>query len=334
MTLQKNFSLKKYNTFGMNVSANQFIEINSLEELQKVLKKNDTYFILSGGSNMLLTKNITKTVLHINIKGIIPIKKTDCFTFVEVNAGEIWHDFVLWSIKHDLGGVENLSLIPGYVGASPIQNIGAYGVEAKDSIDHVKAIEIRTGKKVVFTNETCQFGYRNSIFKTRVKGQYIITSVVFKLSHCNHQLHFDYGAIQNELSKHHIKTPTIQDISNAIIHIRKEKLPDPNEIGNSGSFFKNPVVNQSIFDKIQKTHPNMPFYKIGDHFKIPAGWLIEQCGFKGKRYGNVGVHEKQALVLVNYGNANGNDILNLAKTIQKKVANLFFITLEMEVNIF
>jgi len=284
---------------------------------------------------MLLTKNIEKTVIHINIKGIKLLKETPNSVFVEVNAGEIWHEFVLWALENNYGGVENLSLIPGNVGSCPIQNIGAYGVEVKDTISKVIAIEIETGKVISFNNKECNFGYRNSIFKNDVKGKYIITSVVFKLTKKKHLLNYNYGAIQTELSRNNISLPTIQDISNAIITIRQTKLPDPKKIGNSGSFFKNPIVDKDLFQKIQKENIAMPFYAIHkESFKIPAGWLIEQSGFKGKRFGDAGVHENQALVLVNYGNATGNEILMLAKKIQKKVKSMFSIELEMEVNIF
>ena len=333
MKITKNISLKNYNTFGIDVKANQFIEINAVEELIKTSKK-DAFFILGGGSNMLLTKDINKTVLHINIKGIKIIKDNKYSVYIEVNAGENWHEFVLWSLKNDFGGIENLSLIPGNVGTCPIQNIGAYGVEVKDVIHSVQTIEIATGKKVLFKNKECDFGYRNSIFKNKQKGKYVITSVVFKLSKIKHKLHYNYGAIKTELSNQNIIKPSIQDISNAIIHIRKTKLPNPKELGNSGSFFKNPVVDKALFLSIQKQYPQMPYYAIDSKYKIPAGWLIEQSGFKGKRYGDAGVHKNQALVLVNYGNATGNDILNLAKKIQEKIKKQFNIDLEMEVNIF
>ena len=227
MQVLQNISLKRYNTFGIDIKATQFIEIVTKEELLSVLNKKVPYFILGGGSNMLLTKNIEKTVIHINIKGIKLLKETPNSIFVEVNAGEIWHEFVLWALENNYGGVENLSLIPGNVGSCPIQNIGAYGVEVKDTISKVTAIEIETGKVISFNNKECNFGYRNSIFKNDVKGKYIITSVVFKLTKKKHLLNYNYGAIQTELSRNNISLPTIQDISNAIITIRQTKLPDP-----------------------------------------------------------------------------------------------------------
>jgi len=333
-TTKENISLKPYNTFGINVKAKKFVEVNAVAELIYLLKNKEPYFILGGGSNMLLTKDIKNTILHINIKGIKVIKENKYSVYVEANAGENWHEFVLWNLKKDFGGVENLSLIPGNVGTCPVQNIGAYGVEVKDTIHQVHAIEIATGKKVSFKNNVCEFGYRNSIFKNKVKGQYIITSVVFKLTKQKHKLKYNYGAIQHELDHNGIDKPTIQAISKAIITIRETKLPNPKEIGNSGSFFKNPVVDKALFLKIQKENLEMPFYKVGTAYKIPAGWLIEQSGFKGKRFGDAGVHKNQALVLVNYGNATGNEILDLAKKIQKKVKKLFYIALETEVNIF
>ncbi len=317
----------------MDVKASKFISITSISDLQEALKQHEKIFLLSGGSNMLLTKDIQETVLHINCKGIKIIKENKYTVYVKVNAGENWHQFVLWAIKNDFGGIENLSLIPGNVGTSPIQNIGAYGVEVKDTIRTVNAMEIATAKEVSFKNEVCNFGYRNSIFKNQAKGKYIITSVVFKLTKEKHKLKYTYGAIQAELAKNKIKNPSIKDISNAIIKIRQEKLPDPAKIGNSGSFFKNPVVSETIFLKMKAKNENMPFYQVAKDYKIPAGWLIEQCGFKGKRFGDAGVHKNQALVLVNYGNANGNDILNLAKKIRKTVLAKFGISLEMEVNI-
>lgn len=334
MKIQKNTSLKSYNTFSIDVKAKQFIEINSIEELITILKKETNIFILSGGSNMLLTKDITELVLHINIKGIKILKENKKSVYVNANAGENWHEFVQWCIKNNFGGIENLSLIPGNVGTSPIQNIGAYGVEVKDTIKEVHTINIKTLKKVIFKNDECQFDYRNSIFKNSVKGEYIITNVIFKLTKDKHKLHYNYGAIQQELNKKGITKPTIKTIADSIIKIRQQKLPDPKKIGNSGSFFKNPVVNKTIFKKIHKLNSEMPFYEVKNNYKIPAGWLIEQCGFKGKRFGDAGVHKNQALVLVNYDNATGNEILSLANRIRKSVNNKFGINLEMEVNIF
>jgi UDP-N-acetylmuramate dehydrogenase len=334
MNILKNISLKEYNTFGIAANAKRFITIDSMYELQQLLKIEKNIFLISGGSNMLLTKDIEQLVTHINIKGISIDKEDNRAAYITVNAGENWHDFVLWSVSQNYGGIENLSLIPGNVGTCPIQNIGAYGVEVKDTITKVEALEIETGKLVSFSNLECKFGYRNSIFKNEVKGKYIIISVGFKLTKNEHNLNTSYGAIENEFESKNIKNPTLKDISNAIIAIRKSKLPDPKVIGNSGSFFKNPVISKSQFLELQKEYPKMPNYIVSnDEIKIPAGWLIEKAGFKGKRYGDFGVHEKQALVLVNYGNATGKEIHQLAQHIQKTILNTFDISLDIEVNV-
>ncbi len=334
MKIQHNISLKQYNTFGIDVNAERFVEINSVLELKSLLKIEKDLFIISGGSNMLLLSDIKKLVVFLNIEGVIIQETQENDVFVTANAGENWHDFVLWCIDQNYGGLENLSLIPGNVGSCPIQNIGAYGVEVKDTIHQVTAIEINTGKTSIFSNQECDFGYRNSIFKNNLKGKFIITTVAFKLTKNAHVIHNSYGAIQNALKENGIKTPSISDISKAIIEIRTSKLPDPKKIGNSGSFFKNPIVQKVVFEKIQKENPKMPFYKINeDAFKIPAGWLIESCGFKGKRFGDAGVHKNQALVLVNYGNATGKEIYTLAQKIQTSILETFGIPLEIEVNI-
>tara|TARA_R110001592_G_scaffold124998_4_gene334210 strand:- start:257 stop:1267 length:1011 start_codon:yes stop_codon:yes gene_type:complete len=334
VNIQQNISLKKYNTFGISVNAKRFISIDSVYQLQQLLKIEKDIFLISGGSNMLLTKDIENLVVHIDIKGISIDREKENEVFITVNAGENWHEFVLWCVENNFGGIENLSLIPGNVGTCPIQNIGAYGVEVKDTISKVEALEIETGKLVSFASDECNFGYRNSIFKNEVKGEYIITSVSFKLTKINHQLNTSYGAIDVELASKEIKKPTLKDISDAVIAIRKSKLPDPKEIGNSGSFFKNPVVSKAQFLKIQEEHPNIPSYVVSDEeVKIPAGWLIEQAGFRGKRFGNYGVHEKQALVLVNYGNATGLEIYQLAEKIQETILQKFGVALEIEVNI-
>ena len=356
MNIQKNISLKPFNTFGIDAIAKRFVNISSFYELQQLIKKEQDLFLLSGGSNMLLTQDIDKLVVHLNIKGISIDKETENEVYITANAGENWHEFVLWCVSQNYGGIENLSLIPGNVGTCPIQNIGAYGVEVKDTITKVEALEIATGKLHVFSNTDCDFGYRNSVFKNELKGKFIITSVSFKLSKKNHTLHDSYGAIQTEFEKRNIKKPTIKDISDVIIDIRNSKLPNPKEIGNSGSFFKNPVIDKKQFELLQKKYPTMPFYEVkavtssaveksklitqnlstplkASSYKVPAGWLIEQCGFKGKRFGDAGVHSKQALVLVNYGNATGKEIYNLAQEILKTVKSTFAISLEIEVNV-
>jgi len=283
---------------------------------------------------MLLTKDIDALVMHINLKGISIVEENENEVEIKVMAGENWHDLVTWSLDKGYGGLENLSLIPGNTGTAPIQNIGAYGVELKDVFVSCAAMEIKTGELVGFDNEACKFGYRDSVFKNEAKGQYIITSVHLKLTKKDHVLHTGYGAIEAELKKNGIVYPTIKDVSNAVIAIRQSKLPNPAVLGNSGSFFKNPVISKKAFEKFIKKNPEAPHYEVDDEaFKIPAGWLIEQCGYKGKRFGDAGVHEKQALVLVNYGSATGEDILRLAQLVQKEVAQKFNIKIQPEVNI-
>ncbi|QCX38061.1 UDP-N-acetylmuramate dehydrogenase [Aureibaculum algae] len=334
MQIQQNISLQPYNTFGIDVNAKQFVSIESIEALRNLLEQEKDFFILGGGSNVLLTNNIDKLVVHIAFKGIEIVEQSDNDVIVKVAAGENWHQFVLWCIAHNFGGVENMSLIPGNVGTAPIQNIGAYGVELKDTCLTVEAVAIETGKTRTFTNAECAFGYRNSVFKNQLKGRYIITNVFFKLTKNKHQLNSSYGAIQAELKKNGIENPTIKNISDAVIAIRKSKLPDPADLGNSGSFFKNPVILASEFKKLQEKFPDVPHYKVSDtEIKVPAGWLVEQSGFKGKRIGNTGSHKNQALVLVNYGNATGKEVLALSKLIQKTVFDKFNIAIEAEVNI-
>lgn len=334
MVIKKNISLKAYNTFGIDVKASRFVSIASLYELKQLLNSEKDFFLISGGSNLLLTRDIERLVVHINIQGISIDHEEENTVDLTVNAGENWHEFVLWCISENYGGLENLSLIPGNVGTSPIQNIGAYGVEVKDCITKVEALEIATNKLVSFSNEACNFGYRNSIFKNEVKGKYILTSVSFRLTTKNHQLTTSYGAIENELAVQKIKIPTLKNISDAIIRIRKSKLPNPKEIGNSGSFFKNPVISKKQFLRLQKENPSIPNYPVSEtEIKVPAGWLVEQSGFKGKRFGDAGVHEKQALVLVNYGSATGIEIFQLAEKIQQTVFKKFEIALEIEVNV-
>lgn len=334
MNIQQNISLKNYNTFGIDVNAKRFVSVSSFYELQEVLNFEKDVFLLSGGSNMLLTKSIDKLVIHLDIKGISIDSEDENHVYLTVNAGEDWHEFVLWCLDQNYGGIENLSLIPGNVGTCPIQNIGAYGVEVKDVITKVEGINIETSKRIQFSNDECQFGYRNSVFKNELKGKVVLTSVSFRLTKSNHKLNTNYGAIETELANQNITSPTIKDVSNAVIKIRQSKLPDPKKIGNSGSFFKNPVISLEHFQQLQGKHPNIPSYKVsGSEIKVPAGWLIETAGFKGKRFGEYGVHEKQALVLVNYGNASGKDIFQLAKKIQETIRTSFDISLEIEVNV-
>lgn len=335
-TILHNFSLKQYNTFGIDASASQFVAVHNLDELREILQKN-TYqkkFILGGGSNMLLTKNIDALVIHIDLKGKKVIREDENSVWVEAQAGENWHEFVLWNIDHNYGGLENMSLIPGNVGTTPVQNIGAYGAEIKDNFVSCEAMNIQTQEMKIFSNADCKFGYRESIFKQEVKEQYIITSVVFKLTKHTHKINTGYGDIQAELAKHNITQPNIKEVSNAVIAIRQSKLPDPKELGNSGSFFKNPIISREQFNKAKLQHPEMKHYDVSEtEVKVPAGWLIEQAGLKGYRNGDAGVHAKQALVLVNYGNATGQDILNLSQLVQKTVFDKFGIAIEAEVNV-
>ncbi len=336
MQIENNFSLKKYNTFGIEAKANQFVAVHSLNELKFILEnhKTDTKFILGGGSNMLLTQDINALVIHIDLKGKRIIKEDADFVWVESQAGEAWHEFVLWTIDQNFGGLENMSLIPGNVGTTPVQNIGAYGTEIKDTFVSCDAMNISTQEMKTFVNNECKFGYRESIFKNEVKDQYVITSVVYKLTKHNHKINISYGDITKELEKNNVVTPTLKDLSNAVIAIRQSKLPDPKELGNSGSFFKNPIISKDAFEKVHALHTDMPHYVISKtEVKVPAGWLIEQAGFKGKRFGDAGIHKNQALVLVNYGNATGQEILNVSKDIQNTVFNKFGIAIEAEVNV-
>lgn len=336
MNIQHNISLKKYNTFGIEAKAKEFVAVHSVSELKTILQENksDTKFILGGGSNMLLTKDIDALVIHIDLKGKKILKANDDFVWVESMAGENWHEFVLWTIDQNIGGLENMSLIPGNVGTTPVQNIGAYGTEIKDTFVSCEAINIATQEMKTFSKEECHFGYRESIFKHAVKNQFIITSVVFKLTKRNHQINTSYGDITKELEKQNIISPTLKDVSNAVIAIRQSKLPDPKELGNSGSFFKNPIISTEYFDKIHVLHPEMPHYIVSEtEVKVPAGWLIEKAGFKGKRFGDAGIHKNQALVLVNYGHATGEEILNVSKDIQATILKEFGIAIEAEVNV-
>lgn len=335
MTIFRDISLKSYNTFGIDCRAKHFVSINNIESLKEVLNHDtfQSYLFLGGGSNMLLTQDIEALVIHLNIKGVTVVHENESHVHVRVNAGENWHDFVMWCLKHNYGGIENLSLIPGNVGTAPIQNIGAYGVELKDVMESCEALNTSSLNIEAFTKEDCQFEYRNSFFKKR-KGDFIVCNVTFKLTKKKHVLNTRYGAIREQLQKMNIDNPTIQDISKAVIAIRQSKLPDPKDIGNSGSFFKNPVIELASFEKLKTNFPDIPGYIISEQeVKVPAGWLIEKAGFKGKRLGNYGVHKNQALVLVNYGGANGQDILKLAQLIQSTVNRIFGITIEAEVNI-
>ncbi len=334
--MQSNFSLKSFNTFGIEAKAKNFVAVHSLDELKTVLVEHaaEPKFILGGGSNMLLTQDIEALVIHIDLKGKRILKEDDDFVWVESMAGENWHEFVLWTIDQNFGGLENMSLIPGNVGTTPVQNIGAYGTEIKDTFVSCDAMKIDDQTMRTFSKEDCRFGYRESIFKQEAKDQYIITSVVFKLTKRNHNINTSYGDITKELALQNVTVPTLKDVSNAVIAIRQSKLPDPKVLGNSGSFFKNPVISRSHFEKVQVQFPEIKFFEVSPtEVKVPAGWLIEQAGYKGFRKGDAGVHKNQALVLVNYGSATGQDILALSREVQQAVFDKYSIAIEAEVNV-
>ena len=333
MKLHTQHSLKAFNTFGIDQTAENFVAVESTKELKEALNlaQFEQKFILGGGSNLLLTQPIKGLCIHIALKGINVTQEDDKTVIVEAMAGENWHDFVCWTLEQGYGGLENLSLIPGNVGTSPIQNIGAYGVELKDVFESCTAFDRHNLTQRTFSREDAQFGYRSSFFKTKGKGQYVISAVQFKLTKKAHVINTSYGAIKEALGN---KESTPQNIAHAVISIRQSKLPNPAELGNSGSFFKNPVISKAQFDQLLTTFPKLPSYpQENGEVKIPAGWLIDQLGFKGKRIGDAGVHKKQALVLVNYGNASGQEILALAHKIQAAVKESFNISLEAEVNI-
>jgi UDP-N-acetylmuramate dehydrogenase len=333
--LQHNVNLKPFNTFGMDVRAAAFAEISSEEELPSLLKIVSQYtgkvLFLGGGSNILFTKDFDGLVVKISTKGIEIIDQDEDSVYVRAMAGENWDDFVQYCVQRNFGGVENLSLIPGNVGTCPIQNIGAYGVEIKDTFYMLDAVSLRSGEFREFYAEDCAFGYRDSVFKNELKGQYLILSVTFRLSR-KPSLNTTYGAIVNELEAMG-ETQSIKSVAKAVSNIRRSKLPDPAEIGNAGSFFKNPVIGKSYFDELIALYPSMPAYPAADGVKLAAGWLIEQCGWKGYRDGDAGVHQNQALVLVNYGQAGGNQIYFLAQKIIESVKQRFGVQLETEVNI-
>ena len=318
--------------------ASSLINIRSTDDLISLYRsgffKQDLPFVLGGGSNILFKNDITKPILKISISGvdIVDIKEKEIR--LKIGAGENWHDFVTWAVQHGYGGVENLALIPGTVGAAPIQNIGAYGVELKDIFESLEIFDLLTGNVQTFTKKECRFGYRDSVFKHELKGKIIVTSVSLRLSRRDHKINDSYTALRNYLIEQNIDTPTISDIYHAVVSIRKSKLPDPESLGNAGSFFKNPIIKKSVFDRLKKEHHEVPHYTVDENsIKIPAGWLIEKAGWKGKRIGNVGTYENQALVIVNHGNATGDEIYHHAKTIQNSVKEIFGIHLMPEVNV-
>jgi UDP-N-acetylmuramate dehydrogenase len=339
--IKENFSLKQYNTFGINASAQYFSTFNTVEQLEEMLEfkkgiSNTSLtmpLILGGGSNILLTKNVAGLVLKNELKGIEKIAEDGEAVFIKAGAGENWHELVMYCINNNLAGMENLSLIPGNVGASPMQNIGAYGVELKDVFYELEAFHLTEKKTVKFGLNDCKFGYRESVFKRQFKNQFVITSVTYRLSKTPH-FNTSYGAIEQELQAMGVEQLSIQAISQAVINIRSSKLPDPKVIGNAGSFFKNPEIDQQQFEVIKKTFSNVVGYALNNrNVKLAAGWLIEQCGWKGYRKDDAGCHAKQALVLVNYGNATGEEIFELSNKIIESVQQKFGVMLEREVNI-
>jgi len=329
-------SLKEFNTFGIDVLANNFNKAKNEDEILHFLIENKCNpLILGGGSNILFKNNINKPILKIEIKGIQIIEENENSIYVSVGAGENWNDFVRWSLAKNYGGIENLSLIPGNVGSAPIQNIGAYGAELKDVFHSCRAISIDNKIIKTFNKDECNFTYRSSIFKEKLKNKYVISRVTFRLSKTNHVINSDYKPLKNLLNERGIITPTIQDISKLVIEIRTNKLPDPKKIGNCGSFFKNPIISNLKFKNLFKKFNTIPNYKISkNEVKIPAAWLIEECGFKGKIEGKTGTHKKHALVIVNNGGASGEEIYNFSQNIKKSVLKKFNILLEEEVNIF
>ena len=338
MQVLSNYSLKKHHTFGTDVYARYYTEINTVEKFISLqsegIYKANKLLILGGGSNLLFTQNFDGLVIKNNFLGREIIREDENFIWVKVSAGENWHQFVLWCVSRNYGGVENLSLIPGCVGASPMQNIGAYGVEIKDVCEEVHAIDLKTGDEHIFTNEACKFGYRESVFKTSFKNKFLINAVTFRLLK-KPVFNTSYGAIEQELKTMGISEITVKNVSDAVIRIRSTKLPDPNKIGNAGSFFKNPEVEHAKYDALIQQFPGLVAYPMENgHYKLAAGWLIEQCGFKGKREGDAGVHVNQALVLVNYGHASGEDIFKLSQEILDAVLLKFEVVLEREVNIY
>ena len=337
MNIIENYPLLKLNTFGVDVKAKYFTSINTINELIELTKTNVfkdlELLILGGGSNILFTKNFDGLVILNNIKGKEIIDQNQQSIFLKVGAGENWHELVMYCVDNGWGGIENLSLIPGNTGTAPMQNIGAYGVEIKETFVELEALEISSGKIVKFNNSDCEFGYRESVFKNKMKNQYIILNITLELKK-NPVLNINYGDVKAILESQNIKNPAIKEVSNAIISIRQSKLPDPKKIGNSGSFFKNPIVSLNQLELIKKKYPNVVNYEINENeFKIAAGWMIERAGWKGKKFNNYGVHEKQALVLVNYGLANGMEIFELSEKIILDIKDKFGITLEREVNI-
>lgn len=336
-SILENVNLKPFNTFGIEVFCSYFTEVHSEEDfialLQEPVYIQNKKLILGGGSNVLFTANFDGLVIKNNIKGIELVDETNTHVTLRVAAGEIWHDLVMWCINKNYAGIENLSLIPGCVGASPMQNIGAYGVEIKEVFHQLEALSMETGKKEIFSKEACEFGYRESVFKHKYKNRYIITAVNFILKK-NPEINTTYGAISEELRNMQVQHPGIRDVSNAVMNIRRSKLPDPKETGNAGSFFKNPEVTADFYEQLKQRFPQLVAYPLASGgYKLAAGWLIEQCGLKGFAFNGAAVHNKQALVLVNKNHCTGADVYELSSLVLEKVFDTFGVTLEREVNI-
>ncbi|MFL2582638.1 MAG: UDP-N-acetylmuramate dehydrogenase [Flavobacteriales bacterium] len=336
--IESDVSLKNFNTFGIDVSSKLFSQAENEDHVRNVIQSTEfmrnSSLILGGGSNLLFTKNFDGIVLRNHIQGIEVIEETKEYVLVKVGGGVVWHDFVLHCIKKGWHGVENLSLIPGNVGASPMQNIGAYGVEIKKVFHELEAIHLQTGEIHYFNNSACEFGYRESVFKNKLKGQYLISRVIYKLSKKGNYT-ISYGAIEKQLESMGVQELSAKSISDAVIAIRQSKLPDPKKIGNSGSFFKNPIVDKSTYHMVKSNFPDVVAYSAGKGFmKLAAGWLIEKAGWKGKTFDNYGVHKHQALVLVNYGGASGKEIYDLSAEILDSIKEKFGVQLEREVNIY
>jgi UDP-N-acetylmuramate dehydrogenase len=337
LNIQNNVSLLSYNTFHVDARARFFVTIRSLDELEwlwnePIFKENKKLF-LGGGSNILFTRDFDGLVIQNELKGIETVRETGNHTTVRVGSGENWHQFVMYCVEHDLGGIENLSLIPGTVGAAPMQNIGAYGVEVKDVIDEVTAVDLSSFAIRTFNRNECEFGYRESFFKHQGKNRYFISSVTLTLTKTNHRFNTSYGAITETLRSMGVNDLSVRAISDAVIRIRRSKLPDPAIVGNAGSFFKNPTVNHEKYEELKTNFPSIPgFPEENNRIKVPAGWLIEQCGWKGKTFDSIGVHPLQALVLVNYGSGTGEEIKKLSEEIQATVKEKFDISLHAEVN--
>lgn len=337
MHLLENVSLKLYNTFGVQASTKWFCQIKSADDIREIIDDKrftpENRMLLGGGSNLLFTRNWNGLIAKIELLGRKVIGEDENHIWVKAGAGENWHQFVLWCLERNLAGLENLSLIPGNVGASPMQNIGAYGIEIKDTFESLEAIELSSGNLLTFNAKDCEFGYRESVFKRKYKNQFAIASVTYRLNKTPN-LNTAYGAIEQELERMKVDKLSIQAISQAVINIRQSKLPDPKVLGNAGSFFKNPTISAEQFSSIQQAFPEIPNYPAPNkEIKLAAGWLIEQCGWKGKRIGNCGMHEKQALVLVNYGDATGKEIYNHSTNVLEAVRLKFGVVLEREVNI-